>query len=178
MSKPYMGELRRVCPPGLLFHYSQSEHQTFIHAKVHKVQIDNQLLDAYFQTALYSSPIPMYIVKKKGPKPFLEFGMIRRKVPENNIDTFRQFQIIMQEFNVQLDWGFIVSIQDVFSSLFQKEQSEINVSSLDFVSCNDQAYNVLNRKAACDFEEPSSRDFNVCIRCCRDWKSPTALWTS
>ncbi|CAG2212442.1 VPS13A_C [Mytilus edulis] len=124
MMKPYMGELRRVCPPGLLFHYSQSEHQTFIHAKVHKVQIDNQLLDAYFQTALYSSPIPMYIVKKKGPKPFLEFGMIRRKVPENNIDTFRQFQIIMQELNVQLDWGFIVSIQDVFSSLFQKEQSE------------------------------------------------------
>jgi len=31
----------------------------------------------------------MYIVKKKGPKPFLEFGMIRRRVPENNIDTFR-----------------------------------------------------------------------------------------
>ncbi|CAG2203100.1 Delphilin [Mytilus edulis] len=55
---------------------------------------------------------------------------------------------------------------------------EINVSSLDFVSCNDQANNILNRKAACDFEEPSSRDFNVCIRCCRDWKSPTALWTS
>ncbi|CAG2227497.1 KCNC1 [Mytilus edulis] len=39
MMKPYMGELRRVCPPGLLFHYSQSEHQTFIHAKVHKVQV-------------------------------------------------------------------------------------------------------------------------------------------
>ncbi|XP_052088041.1 intermembrane lipid transfer protein VPS13C-like isoform X4 [Mytilus californianus] len=124
MMKPYMGELRRVCPPGLLFHYSQSEHQTFIHAKVHKVQVDNQLLDAYFQTALYSSPIPMYIVKKKGPKPFLEFGMIRRRVPENNIDTFRQFQIIMQELNVQLDWGFIVSIQDVFSSLFKREKSE------------------------------------------------------
>lgn len=52
---------------------------------------------------------------------------------------------------------------------------QINVSSLDFVSCNDQANNVLNRKAACDFEEPSSRDFNVCIRCCREWKSPTAL---
>lgn len=52
-------------------------------------QIDNQLLDAYHQTVLSCVPTPAYLVKKKGPKPCIEFGMIRRVVPENNVDTFR-----------------------------------------------------------------------------------------
>lgn len=53
------------------------------------LQIDNQLLDAYHQTVLSCVPTPAYLVKKKGPKPCIEFGMIRRVVPENNVDTFR-----------------------------------------------------------------------------------------
>ncbi|XP_033730848.1 uncharacterized protein LOC117320349, partial [Pecten maximus] len=38
MTKPYIGDLCRVCPPGMLFQYRRSEHQTFIHAKVHHIQ--------------------------------------------------------------------------------------------------------------------------------------------
>ena len=52
-------------------------------------QLDNQLPDAYFPSVLYPSPTPVYIVKKKGQKPFIEVGLMRRTVPENNVDTFR-----------------------------------------------------------------------------------------
>ncbi|KAK3096835.1 hypothetical protein FSP39_003796 [Pinctada imbricata] len=124
MTKPYMGELRRKCPPGLFLQYRQSPHQTFVHTKVQKVQIDNQLYDAYYQTVLNSYPTPVSLLKRQGPKPFIEFGMIRRTVPENHVDTFRQLQLIVQEFNVQLDWGFIESIQDVFADLMPTEDSE------------------------------------------------------
>ncbi|XP_033739881.1 vacuolar protein sorting-associated protein 13C-like [Pecten maximus] len=124
MTKPYIGDLCRVCPPGMLFQYRRSEHQTFIHAKVHHIQVDNQLHDAYYQTVLHPAPIPLNMIKKKGPKPFIEFGMIRRCVPENNVDTFRQLQVIIQEFSVQLDWGFIESIQDTFADLVPKQESE------------------------------------------------------
>nr|XP_034335213.1 vacuolar protein sorting-associated protein 13A isoform X3 [Crassostrea gigas] len=124
MTKPYIGDLRRVAYPGLYFQHRISEHQTLFHARVYKIQIDNQLLDAYHQTVLSCVPTPAYLVKKKGPKPCIEFGMIRRVVPENNVDTFRQFQLIIQELRLAVDWGFIESIQDTFADLMPKEATE------------------------------------------------------
>ena len=53
------------------------------------VQIDNQLCDAYFPTVLYPSPVPSYVVKKSGPRPFLEMAVMRQQVPEKGIDTFK-----------------------------------------------------------------------------------------
>lgn len=52
-------------------------------------QLDNQLTDAYFPTVLSPAPIPQYILRKTGTKPFIELSMMRRTVPERNIDTFR-----------------------------------------------------------------------------------------
>ncbi|XP_062574752.1 intermembrane lipid transfer protein VPS13C-like isoform X3 [Saccostrea cucullata] len=124
MTKPYIGDLRRVAYPGLYFQHRMSEHQTLLHARVYKIQIDNQLLDAYHQTVLSCVPTPAYLVKKKGPKPCIEFGMIRRVVPENNVDTFRQFQLILQELRLAVDWGFIESIQDTFADLMPTEATE------------------------------------------------------
>ncbi|XP_061177627.1 intermembrane lipid transfer protein VPS13A-like [Saccostrea echinata] len=124
MTKPYIGDLRRVAYPGLYFQHRMSEHQTLIHARIYKIQIDNQLLDAYHQTVLSCVPTPGYLVKKKGPKPCIEFGMIRRVVQENNVDTFRQFQLILQELRLAVDWGFIESIQDTFADLMPAEATE------------------------------------------------------
>nr|XP_022286655.1 vacuolar protein sorting-associated protein 13A-like isoform X3 [Crassostrea virginica] len=124
MTKPYIGDLRRVAYPGLYFQHRISEHQTLLHARIHKIQIDNQLLDAYHQTVLSCVPTPAYLVKKKGPKPCIEFGMIRRVVPENNVDTFRQLQLIVQELRLAVDWGFIESIQDTFADLMPTEAPE------------------------------------------------------
>lgn len=53
------------------------------------LQLDNQLNDAYFPTVFYPSPIPSFIVKKSGPKPFIEAMVIRKTVPERNIDTVK-----------------------------------------------------------------------------------------
>ena len=89
MKKPFMGALRRTYHPGLWLEYRQSSHLTYINARVHRLQIDNQLPDAYFTTALYPSPIPSYMVKRAGPKPFIELAMMRRNVPEQNIDSIK-----------------------------------------------------------------------------------------
>lgn len=53
------------------------------------LQLDNQLNDAYFPTVLHPCPTPVYVLRKKGQKPFIELGIMRRTVPENNVDTFR-----------------------------------------------------------------------------------------
>ncbi|KAL8570903.1 hypothetical protein ACOMHN_023576 [Nucella lapillus] len=139
MSKPFMGSLRRTFHPGVWLQYSQSQHHTALHAKIQKLQysqsqhhtalhakiqklqIDNQLNDAYFPTVLSPVPLPSYIMKKKGPRPFIELGLMRRSVPENNVDTVRYLKLLVQEFNIRVDKGFLLSLSDVFSNMSKQE---------------------------------------------------------
>jgi vacuolar protein sorting-associated protein 13A/C len=52
-------------------------------------QIDNQLPDAYFTTVLYPTPVPSYILKRTGIKPFIELAIMKRTIPENNVNAFK-----------------------------------------------------------------------------------------
>ena len=63
------------------------------------LQLDNQLQDAYFPTVFCPAPIPSYILKKTGTKPFIELGFMRRVVPENDIDTVRLERKKITEFS-------------------------------------------------------------------------------
>ncbi|XP_076444664.1 LOW QUALITY PROTEIN: intermembrane lipid transfer protein VPS13A-like [Babylonia areolata] len=121
MSKPFIGSLRRTYHPGVWLQYSMSDHHTALHAKVQKLQIDNQLTDAYFPTVLTPTPLPSYVMRKKGPRPFIELGLMRRTVPENNVDTVRYLKLLVQEFNIRLDKGFLLSVSDVFSKMSKQE---------------------------------------------------------
>ncbi|XP_052241928.1 intermembrane lipid transfer protein VPS13A-like isoform X2 [Dreissena polymorpha] len=124
MLKPYMGALRRNYNPGMWLNFRKSRHHVSLHARIQRIQLDNQLPDAYFPTVLYPCPIPVYILRKKGQKPFMEFGMMRRTVPENNVDTFRYVKFLVQEFNIKIDKGFILSLYDVFAHLLPESSSE------------------------------------------------------
>ena len=39
MSKPFMGALRRVYYPALWLQYRQSQHHTYLHTKIHRLQV-------------------------------------------------------------------------------------------------------------------------------------------
>ncbi|KAH9508945.1 hypothetical protein Btru_048361 [Bulinus truncatus] len=114
MTKPFIGALRRTFRPGIWCQYRTSKHHTALNLAVQTLQIDNQLPDAYFPTALSPTPIPPYVLRHMGPKPFVEVGMMRRIVQEENIDTIRYAKILVQEFNLKLDKGFISSLMDIF----------------------------------------------------------------
>ncbi|KAK6170959.1 hypothetical protein SNE40_019236 [Patella caerulea] len=129
MSKPFMGSLRRTYNPGVWLQYRQSEHHQAVHAKVQRLQIDNQLSDAYFPTVLYPSPLPPYIMRKTGPKPFIEVGIMRRSVPEKQVDTIRYMKILVQEFNIRIDKGFMLSVYDVFAQLQKVEEESTQLNS-------------------------------------------------
>ncbi|KAL4233205.1 hypothetical protein ACF0H5_007889 [Mactra antiquata] len=133
MLKPYMGALRRIYNPGIWFNYRTSLHHMSFHARIQKVQLDNQLPDAYFPTVLHPCPTPVYIVRKKGQKPFIEMGMMRRTVPENNVDTVRYMKVLIQEFNIKIDKGFMMSFYDVFANLLADEESESSKVQSDLI---------------------------------------------
>ncbi|CAH1799951.1 unnamed protein product [Owenia fusiformis] len=121
MMKPYAGCLRRTHRPAIWFQYRTSEHHTNLNIKIHRLQIDNQLPDAYFSSVLYPSPTPKYIAKREGTKPFIELAVMRRHVPENNVDTFKYIKLLVQEFNIKLDKGFMLSLYDVAALLWAEE---------------------------------------------------------
>ncbi|XP_055887721.1 intermembrane lipid transfer protein VPS13A-like isoform X3 [Biomphalaria glabrata] len=127
MTKPFMGALRRTFRPGLWCQYHSSKHHMSVNITLQTLQIDNQLPDAYFPTALAPTPIPAYILRHMGPKPFIEVGLMRRIVPEENIDTIRYAKILVQEFNLKLDKGFILSVIDIIgkSAPVEKESFQL-----------------------------------------------------
>lgn len=116
MMKPYRGRLRRTYNPALWLQLKQSQHNTYLHAKIHRIQVDNQLSDAYFPTVFHPYHLPSYVAKKSGPKPFVEFAVARRQVAESNLDTFKYVKLLVQELSINLDKGFIISVYDIFSS--------------------------------------------------------------
>ncbi|KAK3771918.1 hypothetical protein RRG08_053899 [Elysia crispata] len=80
-------------------------------------RIDNQLSDAYFPSVFARTPLSPYAVRRMGPKPFIELGIIRRTVPKGNINTIRYAKILIQEFSLNVDKGFLLSIIDFISGL-------------------------------------------------------------
>ena len=44
---------------------------------------------------------------------------------EYNVSVSRYFKLLIQEFNIKLDKGFIMSLYDIFASLY-KEQEEVS----------------------------------------------------
>ncbi|XP_022100693.1 vacuolar protein sorting-associated protein 13A-like [Acanthaster planci] len=124
ISKPVEGRLRRLFYPAVWMHFRKSDHHTGLHVKVQKVQIDNQLFDAYFTTVLNVLPIPKDILRKTGPRPFIEMSLLRRQVPENDVDTVKYFKVLIQEASVKIDNGFLLSVVDIVSGL-QEEEDEV-----------------------------------------------------
>lgn len=117
MTKPYMGSLRRSFHPGMWCQYRGSKHHMALNMAVQSLQIDNQLSDAYFPTVFARTPLPPYVLRRMGPKPFIDLGVMRRVVPEQNINTIRYAKILVQEFSLKVDKGFLLSVIDFTSHL-------------------------------------------------------------
>ncbi|XP_071819504.1 intermembrane lipid transfer protein VPS13A-like isoform X2 [Apostichopus japonicus] len=134
ISKPVAGPLRRTYNPGVWFHLRQSDHFTSVHFKLHKIQIDNQLFDAYFPTVMSINPLPSEVLKKTGPKPFIEMSLLRKNIPEAGLDTIKYLKVLIQESSIRVDDGFLRSVLDIFSNLKHEEEEIFSLhADLDFI---------------------------------------------
>ncbi|KAG1650405.1 Vacuolar protein sorting-associated protein 13C [Nymphon striatum] len=133
MTKPFFGKLKRTYNPALWFQYRQSEHQMYVHTKIHRIQIDNQLPDAVFPTVFWPAPLPQYIIKKNGNKPLIEFAAMRILTPGGSINNFKFVKLLIQEFNIRLDKGFLLTAYDSISNIFETED-EVKQMKSDLMS--------------------------------------------
>lgn len=124
MTKPCFGQLRRTYTPSLWCHFRKSIHQTYLYAKIHRFQIDNQLPDAIFPTVLYPVPPPQALVRRNGPKPFIEVALLTHRSRDLNLNTIKYFKVLIQELNIRIDKGFLLSVYDIFSGLQLPKQEK------------------------------------------------------
>ncbi|KAL1131713.1 hypothetical protein AAG570_011326 [Ranatra chinensis] len=115
MTKPFYGELRRHYYPAVWLQCRRSQHYSYFQCRIHRFQVENQLNDAVFPIVLHMTPIPLHIVRKVSVKPCLEFTVLKRNQPMQNHEVYKYVKLLVQEFSLQLDRTFVLSVYDMLS---------------------------------------------------------------
>lgn len=112
MTKPFFSELRRTYNPGVWMQLRKSESFTYLHLKLQRLQIDNQLMEAVFPSVLYAAPPPE---AKADPKPCIDLVALKQYRPSLNQDVYKYLKLIVQEYHVNLDRGFVNYVFDILN---------------------------------------------------------------
>nr|XP_045607569.1 vacuolar protein sorting-associated protein 13A-like isoform X2 [Procambarus clarkii] len=110
MTRPFSGKLRRTKRSALWLHYRHSQHYTYVSAQLHRIQVDNQLMDAVFPTVLYPSNENGII------HPCLS-ACVLLHCAQGQLTTIKHLSLVAQEFFLKLDKGFLLSVYDVLEPL-------------------------------------------------------------
>ncbi|CAH1789713.1 unnamed protein product [Owenia fusiformis] len=125
MYKPRKHPIRRSFENGIWLSYRTSPHQLQLHAKVHRLQLDNQLPASVFPTVLAPVPPPKSVAADSVPKPFAELSVMLRKREHSNVMQFKYAKMLVQEMALKLDQGFLNALIDLFSSGAIPEEQEL-----------------------------------------------------
>lgn len=116
MTKPFFSELRRSYSPGIWLQLRKSDTHTYLHLKVHRLQVDNQLNEAVFPSVLYPAPLPPSISRNNRIlKPCLEVVVLKQQRPTLNQDVYKYLKILIQEYCINLDRGFVNYVFDILN---------------------------------------------------------------
>lgn len=119
MTKPFFGELRRKHRPSVWIQYRRSKHMSLLHLQLHRFQIDNQLQDAEFPTVFF--PVSHHAPQKQGPKPALEFVLLKKYSAQCN-DVYKYAKLIIQEHCIQLERTWLVEMYKFGGSWWPEEK--------------------------------------------------------
>ncbi|GAB0096265.1 Vacuolar protein sorting-associated protein 13 [Sergentomyia squamirostris] len=120
--KSNIRDIRRVFYPGLWFSLKTSPFQTQMHAKINRIQIDNQTPDCIFPVILAPVPPPKSVAATAELKPFVEASIVERVIPFSTVKQFKYWKILMQEFHIRIDLGVINEIFDMITTEDSEEE--------------------------------------------------------
>ena len=63
-------------------------------------------------------------------KPFAELSIVQRIMPHSNVQQFKYFKVLIQEFHVKVDMGFINAFLEMFQSEEVSEKEEVSMHSI------------------------------------------------
>lgn len=115
-------KIRRLFYPGFWLDMKTSPFQLQLHAKINRIQIDNQLPDSIFPIILAPIPPPKSVAATTELKPFIEMSVVQRIIPHSSITQFKYMRVLMQEFHIKVDLDFINAIVDMLA--FETSEAE------------------------------------------------------
>ncbi|GAB1605843.1 Hypothetical predicted protein [Argonauta hians] len=116
MLKPNKRPIRRNFQDGIWLQYKTSPHQLQLHAKINRLQLDNQISGAVFPTVLAPIPPPKSVAADSVPKPFTEISIMQRKHEHSNVVQVKYFKVLIQEMSAKVDQHFLNAVLQLFSS--------------------------------------------------------------
>lgn len=135
MIRPHKRYLRRTFQTGLWLQYRTSPHQVQLHAKINKLQIDNQLPDCVFPVILAPVPPPKSVSQSSVMKPFAEMSIVKRLLEHSTVQQFRYFKVLIQEFHVKVDLAFTNALMLLFEDAEANETQEVDNYCILKFSC-------------------------------------------
>ncbi|XP_054740711.1 intermembrane lipid transfer protein Vps13 [Anastrepha obliqua] len=128
-------ELHRTFYPGVWFKMNTSPYQMQLHAKINKIQIDNQLNDYIFPVVLAPIPPPKSVATTTVLKPFIEVSVVQWVVPNSTVKQYKYATMLIQEFHFKVDLMFLTALADMFAANVSDEQAaklfNLNVESIE-----------------------------------------------
>lgn len=108
--------IRRMFYPGFWMDMKTSPFQLQLHAKINRIQIDNQLPDSFFPIILAPIPPPKSVAATTELKPFIEMSVVQRIIPHSTVTQYKYLRVLMQEFHVKVDLDFITAIMELMDT--------------------------------------------------------------
>ena len=115
MYSPYEGRLRRQYQRGVWLQLRMSAHQRQYHAKVHRIQLDNQLHACLFPVVMAPVPPPKSVLAESIPKPFIEVSILEYLSPERSaLRQYKYIHALVQELHIKVDQGLLNAVNELF----------------------------------------------------------------
>nr|XP_022907872.1 vacuolar protein sorting-associated protein 13-like [Onthophagus taurus] len=116
MLKPRSRKIRRTFLHGLWFQMSTNPYMLQFHAKINRIQIDNQSYGCMFPVVLAPVSLPKSVAGTDIHKPFAELSIMQRLIKHSQIKQFKYFKLFIQEFDINVELGFIMAVSEVFQA--------------------------------------------------------------
>lgn len=126
MTKPFFSELRRTYNPGIWMQYRKSDSLSSFHLKLQRLQIDNQLNEAVFPSVLYPAPLSPDL-RSAEPKPCIEIVCLKQYRPSINQEVYKYLKVLVQEYCVNLDRGFVNYVFDILNHWKVEEKPAVRL---------------------------------------------------
>jgi vacuolar protein sorting-associated protein 13A/C len=116
--------IKRLFYPGLWIDMKTSPYQMRLHAKINRIQIDNQMPDSIFPIILAPIPPPKSVAALTELKPFIEMSVVQRIIPHSTVTQYKYMRVLMQEFHVKVDLDFINALVDMLASEVSESEAK------------------------------------------------------
>ncbi|ENN76402.1 hypothetical protein YQE_07063, partial [Dendroctonus ponderosae] len=136
--KPKKRKIRRTFQTGVWLNMKTSPSQMQLHAKINRVQIDNQMYDCIFPVVLAPVPPPKSVAIDSGIKPFVEVSIVQLLIKNSQIRQFKYFKVLVQEFHIKVDLGFVNAIVDMMQQSENSDEEDRQLFEKD-INLVDQA---------------------------------------